>query len=80
MGHRVKDTASDFKKPLVIAYYTVDYVKNVKGTNYWRNRILKVSTYSRFQFTIHFIHKWAGRIILKEFFGKDSDRTATNLY
>jgi len=43
VGHRVKDTASDFKKPLVIAYYSVDYVKNVKGTNYWRNRILKVA-------------------------------------
>lgn len=28
---------------MVVAYYNVDYVKNVKGTNYWRNRILKVA-------------------------------------
>lgn len=27
----------------MIAYYGVDYVKNPKGTNYWRNRILKVA-------------------------------------
>jgi protein disulfide isomerase family A protein 3 len=30
------------RKPLVIAYYLVDYEKNPKGTNYWRNRIMKV--------------------------------------
>lgn len=57
---------NDFKSPLVVAYYNVDYIKNVKGkrllvkessfvftycrlthicsgTNYWRNRILKVA-------------------------------------
>lgn len=32
-----------FKPPVVIAYYDVDYVKNPKGTNYWRNRVLKVA-------------------------------------
>ena len=31
------------KNPLVVAYYAVDYVKNPKGTNYWRNRIIKVA-------------------------------------
>ena len=25
------------------AYYAVDYVKNVKGTNYWMNRVMKVA-------------------------------------
>ena len=25
-------------KDLVIAYYDVDYEKNAKGSNYWRNR------------------------------------------
>ena len=25
-----------------MAYYGVDYAKNPKGTNYWRNRVLKV--------------------------------------
>jgi protein disulfide isomerase family A protein 3 len=29
--------------PLVVAYYDVDYVKNVKGTNYWRNRVMKIA-------------------------------------
>ena len=31
------------QEPIVVAYYDVDYVKNIKGTNYWRNRILKVA-------------------------------------
>lgn len=42
VGHRKSDNKEDFKTPLVVAYYAVDYVKNSKGTNYWRNRILKV--------------------------------------
>lgn len=43
MGHRQRDSVSDFTPPHVVAYYNVDYVKNAKGTNYWRNRILKVA-------------------------------------
>merc|ERR1712198_36819 len=43
VGHRTQDTAADFKPPVVVAYYNVDYVKNAKGTNYWRNRVLKVA-------------------------------------
>ncbi len=43
VGHRTFDNAQDFKEPMVVAYYDVDYVKNVKGTNYWRNRIMKVA-------------------------------------
>jgi len=43
VGHRTQDTAADFKNPLVTVYYNVDYVKNAKGTNYWRNRVLKVA-------------------------------------
>lgn len=43
VGHRTRDNAAEFKPPFVIAYYAVDYVKNPKGTNYWRNRILKVA-------------------------------------
>lgn len=42
VGHRTRDNAAEFKPPFVIAYYAIDYVKNPKGTNYWRNRILKV--------------------------------------
>lgn len=43
VGHRTRDSVQDFKNPFVIAYYAVDYTKNPKGTNYWRNRILKVA-------------------------------------
>lgn len=43
VGVRTRDNAGEFKNPLVVAYYAVDYVKNPKGTNYWRNRIMKVA-------------------------------------
>lgn len=42
-GVRTPDRMDDFKPPLVVVYYDVDYVKNAKGTNYWRNRVLKVA-------------------------------------
>jgi len=44
VGHRTTDNAAQFSQPLVVAYYKVDYVKNAKGTNYWRNRVLKVAS------------------------------------
>ncbi|ELU16122.1 hypothetical protein CAPTEDRAFT_168943 [Capitella teleta] len=37
-GQRTTSNLEQFKQPLVVAYYDVDYVKNAKGTNYWRNR------------------------------------------
>lgn len=43
VGHRTRESSTDFTQPIITAYYDVDYVKNVKGTNYWRNRILKVA-------------------------------------
>lgn len=43
VGIRQKENVHDFTNPLVVAYYDVDYVKNAKGTNYWRNRVLKVA-------------------------------------
>jgi len=42
-GHRTQSNTGQFKGPIVVAYYDVDYVKNPKGTNYWRNRVLKVA-------------------------------------
>lgn len=44
VGHRTPDNSKDFKEPLVTIYYDVDYAKNAKGTNYWRNRIMKVAS------------------------------------
>jgi protein disulfide isomerase family A protein 3 len=43
VGVRTRDSLIDFANPLIVAYYAVDYVKNAKGTNYWRNRVLKVA-------------------------------------
>uniref|UniRef100_A0A0A9WIA6 Protein disulfide-isomerase n=1 Tax=Lygus hesperus TaxID=30085 RepID=A0A0A9WIA6_LYGHE len=43
VDHRTRDNTDEFKNPVVVAYYKVDYAKNEKGTNYWRNRILKVA-------------------------------------
>jgi len=43
VGHRTVDNSKDFGRNLVVAYYDVDYVKNAKGTNYWRNRVMKVA-------------------------------------
>jgi len=52
-GHRTADNAKDFKMPLVVAYFGVDYEKNPKGTNYWRNRVLKVGKeFSGYNFAI----------------------------
>uniref|UniRef100_A0A6Q2Y3T2 Protein disulfide-isomerase n=1 Tax=Esox lucius TaxID=8010 RepID=A0A6Q2Y3T2_ESOLU len=31
-------------RDLLVAYYDVDYLHNIKGTNYWRNRVMKVAT------------------------------------
>lgn len=52
-GHRTGDNAKDFKMPLVVAYFGVDYAKNPKGTNYWRNRVLKIGKeFPTFNFAI----------------------------
>lgn len=43
VGYRTRESAQEYQNPLIVAYYGVDYAKNPKGTNYWRNRILKVA-------------------------------------
>ena len=43
VGVRSQSNMDDFKNPLVVVFYDVDYVRNPKGTNYWRNRVLKVA-------------------------------------
>ena len=37
-GLRTMGNADKFKKPTFVVFYDVDYVKNPKGSNYWRNR------------------------------------------
>ncbi|GJQ66743.1 ERp60 [Trypoxylus dichotomus] len=51
VGIRSENNKNDFKPPLVVAYYEIDYKKNLKGTNYWRNRILKVAQQYQNQLT-----------------------------
>ncbi|XP_076816985.1 protein disulfide-isomerase A3-like [Clavelina lepadiformis] len=42
-GHAVSTNFEKFKRPLAVALdANVDYVKNPKGSNYWRNRVMKV--------------------------------------
>lgn len=43
VGHRTSGNAADFGKPTLVVYYNVDYNRDAKGTNYIRNRILKVA-------------------------------------
>lgn len=43
VGHRTTSNTDQFKNPLIVAYYDIDYTKNPKGTNYWRNRVIKVA-------------------------------------
>ncbi|XP_076444268.1 protein disulfide-isomerase A3-like [Babylonia areolata] len=43
-GHRNSLNADKFKKPLFVAFYDVDFIRNPRGTNYWRNRIMKVAS------------------------------------
>jgi protein disulfide isomerase family A protein 3 len=43
VGHLTTSNGEQFETPLVVVYYDVDYSKNLKGTNYWRNRVMKVA-------------------------------------
>lgn len=43
VGHRTASNFEGFGKPTVVVYYNVDYVRDTKGTNYVRNRVLKVA-------------------------------------
>lgn len=43
VGLRTQANVGDFSKPLIVVYYNVDYNRDAKGTNYIRNRILKVA-------------------------------------
>lgn len=42
--HMTEDNKDRMKgKDLMVAYYDVDYEKNAKGSNYWRNRVMRVA-------------------------------------
>lgn len=49
--------------PLVITMYNVDYVRNPKGTQYWRNRVMKVAqNYGDVKFAIGDSNIWDGML------------------
>jgi len=63
VGLRTQNNNQDFKPPLVVVYYDVDYAKNPKGTNYWRNRVLKVAqNYKDLSFAISNAQASAGEL------------------
>lgn len=42
--HMTQDNQDQLRgKDLLVAYYEVDYHRNPKGSNYWRNRVMKVA-------------------------------------
>ena len=43
VGHRTTANKDAFPAPQVIVLYNVDFVKDTKGTNYVRNRVIKVA-------------------------------------
>jgi len=60
VGHKTFDNAADFKGDVATAYYAVDYEKNTKGTNYWRNRVMKVAKdFSGLTFAVASKHDFA---------------------
>ncbi|OQR74426.1 protein disulfide-isomerase A3-like [Tropilaelaps mercedesae] len=74
VGHRTKDNYQNFETPLLVAYYDVDYEKNPKGTNYWRNRIMKavVEFSGKLTFAVSNKEEFAGE--LDEYNLKESDK------
>jgi len=42
-GYRTGGNADKFKRPTFAIFYNVDFEKDPKGTNYWRNRVMKVA-------------------------------------
>lgn len=73
VGHRTQSNMPDFKTPYVVVYYDVDYAKNPKGTNYWRNRVLKVAqNQPKIKFAISNAQAFAGEL---EEFGLEPDRS-----
>jgi len=77
VGVRTQANIDDFRNPLVIVFYDVDYTRNPKGTNYWRNRVLKVAKnfHPKVNFAISNSDTFAGEIEefgLKAPIGKDA--------
>ena len=83
-GVRTPSNSFQFEaRPLVVVYYNVDYVKDPKGSNYWRNRVLKVA--QDFKRKVHFAvssKEEYGQEITEAGLGdrKDSDKPIAVMY
>jgi protein disulfide isomerase family A protein 3 len=55
--------AAEVGYPQAICIYNVDYVRDPKGTQYWRNRIMKVAGgFSDMKFAVGPVQSWAGAL------------------
>lgn len=66
-GLLIARSPSDYNipKPHVIVYYNVDYERDPKGTNYWRNRVLKVASQYKDQdlkFAVSSVNQFASEL------------------
>lgn len=43
VGQMHPDSEEKFLKPVITAYYDIDWVRNKKGSRYWRNRVARVA-------------------------------------
>jgi len=43
VGQMRGNNEAKFIKPVIIAYYNIDWKRNLKGTRYWRNRVARVA-------------------------------------
>jgi len=43
VGQMIPSNEASFKKPVVVAYFEIDWKKNPKGSRYWRNRVARVA-------------------------------------
>ena len=72
--HVTQDNFHLLKRPIIMAYYTLDFKRDPKGAKYWRNRLLKVAsemTDKPYQFAIG-ARKDFENTIFEELGGNDS--------
>ena len=43
VGQMRGNNEAKFTKPVIVAYFNIDWRRNKKGTQYWRNRVARVA-------------------------------------
>lgn len=78
-GQVTMDNFAKFKRPIAIAFdEKLDYIKNAKGSNYWRNRVMKFG--KEFSDRVHFAvaNRLEMRQLLPETGLPESDKSDKN--